>query len=132
MTAMPPIPTLQIRYDMSSMNRPLADRALRFSLGDGSSLVDQDLLMRGGRTARTLVKEGALRVTLVALGSGSSLAPHHADGPITVHVLFGQMRFRAGDSSWSLAAGDLLSLPAGVEHAVESEVGATFLLTVAA
>jgi quercetin dioxygenase-like cupin family protein len=117
---------------MSSLNRPLAGQPLLFHLGGGrSDLVDAALLKKAGRSARTLVKEGPLRVTLIALTAGGTLAPHHAEGPITVHVLDGAIRFRAGEEAWELSAGDLLSLPGGVEHAVESEKGGEFLVTIA-
>ena len=118
---------------MPSINRPLAGKALQFRLGEGqrSQLIDEDLLAKGGRSARTLVKEGPLRVTLVALAAGGILAEHRADGPITVHVLAGRLRFRAGQDEWALEPGDLLSLGAGVPHSVESASGSEFLLTVA-
>jgi quercetin dioxygenase-like cupin family protein len=125
--------TLTVRDFMSSIDRPLAGRALHFRLGSGSGeLIDEQLVTKSGRSARTLVKEGPLRATLVALGPGGTLAPHRADGPITVHVLAGEVAFRTADEAWTLEPGDLLSLPAGVEHSVESAAGATFLLTVAA
>lgn len=118
---------------MSSIDRPLAGGVLRFALGAGlEEHIDRDLLARSGRSARTLVKDGTLRVTLVSLAPGGGLAPHHADGPITVHVLAGAIRFRAGEGEWELGEGDLLSLGGRVEHAVESASGGTFLLTVAA
>lgn len=119
--------------DVPSINRPLSGQTLRFRLSEGhrSQLIDEELLARGGRSARTLVKEGSLRVTLVALDPGGELREHQADGPITVHVLSGQIQFRAGADAWTLEEGDLLSLGAGVPHAVESTGGGEFLLTVA-
>ena len=118
---------------MSSIERPLSGKAIHVRLGAerASDLIDEGLLARAGRTARTLVKEGPLRVTLVALGPGGALAEHRADGPISAHVLSGRVRFRAGEDEWLLEEGDLLSLPAGVPHAVDSEAGGVFLLTVA-
>lgn len=118
---------------MPSIDRPLAGKPLHFRLGEEHrrDLIDETLLDRAGRSGRTLVKDGPLRVTLVALGPGGTLAEHLADGPITVHVLSGQIRFRAGEDEWTLGAGDLLSLGARVEHAVESTDGGLFLLTVA-
>lgn len=118
---------------MPSIDRPLSGKPLHFRLGEGrrSELIDEGLLARAGRSARTLVKEGPLRVTLVALGPGGELREHRADGPITVHVLSGEIQFRVGDDSWTLEVGDLLSLGAGVPHAVESAAGGEFLLTVA-
>ena len=119
---------------MPTIDRPLGRTALHYRLDEAQlpELVDAELLAKAGRTARTLVKDGRLRVTLVALGTGGALAPHRADGPITVHVLSGALRFRAGKDEWSLDAGALLSLGAGVEHAVDSASGAVFLLTVVA
>ena len=118
---------------MPSIDRPLAGEALLFRLGhERADFIDEALLARAGRSARTLVKDGPLRVTLVALAAGGGLAPHHADGPITVQVLSGDLRFRAGEREWRLEAGDLLSLASGVQHEVSSESGAVFLLTVAA
>lgn len=118
---------------MPSIDRPLSGKALHVRLGeqDRARLIDRDLLSKSGRSARTLVKEGPLRVTLVALAAGGAIAEHGADGPITVHVLAGRIHFRAGEDEWTLEPGDLLSLAAGVPHAVESADGAEFLLTVA-
>lgn len=116
---------------MSSIDRPLSGAALRFSLAEERARVnDPDLLTRNGRNARTLVKEGRLRVTLVMVAAGGRIAPHQTEGPITVHVLDGSLRFRAAGKEHALSAGDLLAVDAGVEHAVESESGGTFLLTV--
>lgn len=116
---------------MSSIDRPLSGTALRFTLADERARVDEpELLKRNGRNARTLVKEGPLRVTLVMIAAGGRIAPHQADGPITVQVLDGDIRFRAAGKEHALGSGDLLVVDAGVEHAVESERGGTFLLTV--
>ncbi len=119
---------------MSSIDRPLSGAPLHFRLGDEhrSEHIDSDLLEKAGRTARTLVKEGPLRVTLVSIGAGGNLAPHRANGPITVHVLSGEVRLRTADGEWVLSSGDLLSLGAEIEHDVVSEAGGVFLLTVVA
>ena len=77
-----------------------------------------------------LVKNGPLRVTLVMLQGGGEIVPHRAAGPITVHVLDGEIQFNAAGQDHRLVAGDLLVLDAGVEHYLTSENGGTFLLTV--
>lgn len=116
---------------MSSIDRPLSGAALRFALAAERARVnDPELLTRNGRNARTLVKEGALRVTLVMVGAGGRIAPHLTDGPITVQVLDGDIRFQAAGKEHALGAGDLLVVDAAVEHSVESKAGGTFLLTV--
>jgi quercetin dioxygenase-like cupin family protein len=119
---------------MSSLDRPLAGKPLRFRLGTDapSDLIDEGALARSGRTARTLIKEGPLRVTLVALAPGGVLAEHQASGPISVQVLSGQIRFRVGEEEWMLEEGDLLSLGAAISHSVDAEQRSVFLLTMAA
>lgn len=119
---------------MARIDRPLSGQALRYDLGDPlhSELIDPELLSRAGRSARTLVKDGPLRVTLIAVREGGSLAPHESPGPITLHVLTGAIRLRTDDGSYDLGAGDLLALGAGVRHEVESDTGGVFLLTVVA
>jgi quercetin dioxygenase-like cupin family protein len=91
---------------------------------------DPELLQRSGRNARTLVKNGPLRLTLVVLGPGGQLAEHEAAGPITVQVLDGRIRFSTGDETRVLGPGQLLAAAPGIRHRVASDDGACFLLTV--
>jgi quercetin dioxygenase-like cupin family protein len=116
---------------MSPVGRPLSGDVLRFHLDEERGHVnDTALLERHGRNARTLLKEGPLRVTLVMLRAGGGIAAHRSDGPSTLHVLDGAIRFRGAGQEHRLAAGDLLVAAPGVEHEVASDTGGTFLLTV--
>ncbi|HSJ15284.1 MAG TPA: cupin domain-containing protein [Longimicrobiales bacterium] len=118
---------------MPSIDRPLAGEVLVHDLVQESAhATTADALGRNGRNARTLIKSGPLRVTLVALAPGGEIAEHHADGPITVQPLHGRIRFRVAGVVHELAPGQLLSLAPGVRHAVAAEDAATFLLTVSA
>jgi quercetin dioxygenase-like cupin family protein len=67
----------------------------------------------------------------MGLSPGGALPPHSTENPISIHVLRGEVTFFALDNEYALAAGDVLMLGAGVEHAARSRSGATFLLTVA-
>lgn len=117
---------------MTSLDRPLRGDVLRFRLGEEHLRShDDELIARSGRSARTLIKNGPLRVTLITLAAEGCIAEHHADGPITVHVLHGAVRFRVGEEEIRLDVGDLLSLDGGVPHSVRSKTGGAFLLTVA-
>lgn len=117
---------------MPSIQRPLSGDVLVFALDEERErAADPALLERSGRNARTLLKSGPLRVTLVVLGPGGSLAEHQADGPITVQPLEGRVRFTAAGGDHDLGPGELLSAGPGIRHSVTSEAGATFLLTVA-
>ncbi len=117
---------------MPSIQRPLSADLLTFDLDEERRRTeDPAAIERRGPSARTLVKDGPLRVTLIVLGAGGVIAEHHAPGPITVHVLRGTLRFSALGHDNTLGVGEMISLRAGVRHDVASEDGATFLLTVA-
>lgn len=115
---------------MSPVQRPVSGPALALDLADEMRVL-REQLASGSRTARTLVKNGPLRATLMGLAAGGALAPHSAEGPITVHVLDGLIEFEAGGRTWPLAAGSLFALDAGIEHSVRAPAGGIFLLTVA-
>lgn len=116
---------------MPSIQRPLSGDVLVFELGqERERAADPQLLRRSGRNGRTLVKSGALRVTLVVVAAGGEIAEHQADGPITVQPVNGRIRFTAAGVDHELGPGDLLAAAAGVRHSVRSEEGGTFLLTV--
>jgi quercetin dioxygenase-like cupin family protein len=116
---------------MSSIQRSLSGDVLVFDLKEerdrvaGSSASEQRV-----HTARTLLKNGPLRVTLVALAPGGVIPDHQAEGPITVQVLEGNIRFTAGGRVHDVGPGQLLSAGPGLRHAVASAGGAAFLLTV--
>ena len=46
--------------------------------------------------ARTLVKEGPLRLTLIGLGLGGTIRPHQAEMPLTILVLEGEITLVLG------------------------------------
>ena len=116
---------------MSSMHRTITGDVLVQHLGSDVMTIDQDLLAANGRSGRTLVKEGPLRLTIIGLAAGGTLPPHSTDNPVSIHVLQGDVTFVALDRQYALAAGDLLVFAAGVEHAARSTFGASVLLTVA-
>jgi quercetin dioxygenase-like cupin family protein len=116
---------------MTSFDRPLSGETMVFDLAEEtrtarSARADGD----ARRTARTLLKDGPLRITLIVLEPGAELAEHAAAGPITVQPVEGTIRFRAGADEQLLRPGQVLSARAGVRHAVSSDDGAAFLLTV--
>lgn len=116
---------------MSSLDRPMSGPVLVFDLDQERAVADDpELLSRNGRNARALAKEEGLRVTVVSVAGGGVIAEHQADGPISVQVLSGSIRFRAAGAEHVLRPGSLLTLAEGVRHSVTSEEGGSFLLTV--
>ena len=93
--------------------------------------LDPTLLRQHGRTARTLVKEGVLRLTLMGLSPNGVLPEHSAAGPVAIHVVRGDVVFTGPEGEHSLMEGDVLVFAAGVPHAARSQSGCVFLLTVA-
>jgi quercetin dioxygenase-like cupin family protein len=87
--------------------------------------------IRAGRDGVTLVKTPELRVVLEVLGAGTVLAEHRAPGPMTLHLMQGQLRFRAGDEVLYLQPGELLAIPDRGPHSVEAVTDSAFLLTLA-
>lgn len=117
---------------MASIQRPLSGDVLVFNLAtEIARTADPAAASRKGPAARTLIKNGPLRVTLVVLAPGASISEHHAEGPITVQPIDGRVRFNIAGTDHDLGPGDLLSAGGGVRHSVESDHGASFLLTVA-
>ena len=85
---------------------------------------------RSGRTAKTLVKDGHLRLTLVAMREGAEMREHVVDGPASFQCLHGNIRVQLGDETIELSANSLLVLDAGVSHNVTALRDSTFLITI--
>lgn len=115
---------------MSSMHRTIAGDVLVQHLTGDDRMIDQTLLAQHGRSARTLVKEGPLRLTLIAIAAGGDLPAHSTDGPVTIHVLEGEVVFEAMGREYPLVGGDVLVLAPGVAHSARSAQGCLFLLTI--
>ena len=111
---------------MSSIERQLSGEVMVVELRG-----EPERIPPGGRAARTLLKNGPLRATLVSIAPGGHIPEHHADGPITVQPLEGRIQFTALGKVRDIGPGQLLSVGTGVRHAVASASGASFLLTVA-
>jgi len=79
---------------MSPVQRSISGPALTIDLTAELRIL-REQLAASSRTARTLVKNGPLRATLMGLSAGGALAPHSAEGPITVQVLEGAIEFEA-------------------------------------
>jgi quercetin dioxygenase-like cupin family protein len=115
---------------MSSLQRTIDGDVQVHHLKRDAQTIDQDLLKRHGRSARTLVKDGPLRLTLIALGPGGTLPSHHAEGQVTIHLLEGDVVFTVAEREYALAPGEVLVLGSAVPHAARSKDGCVLLLTV--
>src|ERR1041384_7590253 len=105
---------------MSSVDRPLDGPVLVHRLDKDAQTIDRELVVKRGRSARTLVKEGPLRLTLMAVAPGGHIPPHTAEGPVSIHVIQGDASFTAANATHDLRAGDIVVFAASVEHAATS------------
>jgi quercetin dioxygenase-like cupin family protein len=117
---------------MSSIDRELHADVLRFDLdAEEENATRPDTLDRDGRSGRTLLKEGPLRVTLVVLAPGGGIPEHEArGGPITIQPLRGRVEATVAGADHTVGPGELLAVDRAVPYAMRSEDGAAFLLTV--
>jgi quercetin dioxygenase-like cupin family protein len=102
---------------------------------DLAALLDQvkreDTWANAPRTGITLLKGQRLRVVLVALHAGAEIPSHQTDSPISVQVIEGTLTFRTDAQTLTLRTGQLLTLQAGIRHAVEAVEESAFILTMA-
>ncbi len=105
---------------------------LRFDMASEiDALREQGSPSGTGRAAKTLVKEGPIRVTLVVLRQGAALDEHHAAGPVTIQVLRGIFRLSTSAGDTEARAGELIALDAGVPHTARAVDDCALLVTVA-
>jgi len=110
----------------------LSGRALAFNLkAEEGSLLDKARTARSGRAAKTLVKEGPLRITIVALRKGAVIEDHQVEGPLSIQSLSGRLRITLSGDHIDLPARGLLTLEPGATHDAAALSDATFILTMA-
>jgi len=110
----------------------LQDTVLKFGVAsEVDQLRAQAARSATGRAAKTLVKEGPIRVTLSALRRGVALEEHHVAGPVTIHVLHGTFRLSTDQGDTDVRAAELVALDAGTLQAAHALEDCALLLTVA-
>ena len=105
---------------------------LRFGIPSEVAPLREEAARSGtGRAAKTLVKEGAIRVTLIALRQGVALEEHRVAGAVTIQVLHGAFRLSTNQEAADVHAGELVVLDTAVAHAAHALEDCVLLLTVA-
>ena len=116
---------------MSPMSRALTGEHLSFHLADlVAELRRDDNYVRSGRAGRTLVKAGALRLTLTVLAGDAEVETHHAATPMTLQVLAGRLSYRVGGETFELGAGQVLFFGPGHAQDIRALEQTALLLTI--
>lgn len=108
---------------------PHADGIARFDLSKEIAGAEGRKPWASGIHSQTLVKRPDIRVVLVMMESGARMDEHHADGSVSVQVMRGAIRLRAGREAEELRKDEILTMPPSLPHAVEALEPSVFLLT---
>lgn len=110
----------------------LSGGALLFDLkSEESALIDKARTAKSGRAAKTLVKQGPLRVTVVALKKGAVIDDHQVEGPLSIQSLTGRLRITIGDDRFDLPSRGMITLEPGTTHDATALSDVTFMITMA-
>lgn len=110
----------------------ISGQVLRFRLtAEDTRLRVQAAESRAGRAGKTLVKEGPLRITQVALRKGTPLKAHQVAGAVSLLVQRGRLRVTTAKDALDHGAGELVVLDAGVAHGVTALSDCGILITMA-
>ena len=93
------------------------------------NLVDCVAYQTNTVVSRTLIKSDAGTVTLFAFDQGQELSEHTAPFDALVHVLDGAAEIRINQDTYSVGAGELLTMPANEPHALRAVACFKMLLT---
>lgn len=84
----------------------------------------------GKKDVTVLLDERHLKLATIALRDGTSLPPHRAPVPVTIHVLEGDGVIHAGGKPLAVTGGSLVSLAANEDHDVIPKAASDMLLLV--
>ena len=112
--------------------RRLSGKVLTFLLGaEDDTLRELAESSKTGRAAKTLIKQGPLRITLVAMREGATLPSHQVAGPISIQTIRGCLRVTTEKGDVDVPASGLISLGSGVAHITKARDNCAILITFA-
>jgi len=110
----------------------ISGNVLTFDLKrEHEGLMERARTAKAGRAAKTLVKEGPLRITLAALNRGVSLQEHQVAAAVSIQALRGRVSVEADAARSHVQPGQLLVLDAHIMHRVMAVTDCAILITTA-
>jgi NADH:ubiquinone oxidoreductase subunit F (NADH-binding)/quercetin dioxygenase-like cupin family protein len=82
------------------------------------------------RMAKTLAKEGNLRLVMTLAKGGAILKEHKAEGGVSILVLRGRIRIKVDTNDIELEQSQMLVLSPGARHSVEALEDSAFLISI--
>jgi quercetin dioxygenase-like cupin family protein len=92
-------------------------------------LRQEEQYINDGQASRTLIRATDLRMVVVALRAGKSIAEHHANVTASVQTVSGQLRVQMSGERVDVPAGHVLVMAMGQVHDVYAETDCAFVLT---
>jgi len=93
------------------------------------SLANETRFAPNGIVSRTLLRTENSRVVLFGFAEGQELTEHTSTQHATIQILSGECEFHLAGQPHALKAGDLLSMPPNLPHAVKATSQFSMLLT---
>jgi quercetin dioxygenase-like cupin family protein len=93
------------------------------------SLAKETQFAPNGIVSRTLLRTSTARVVLFGFAMGQELSEHTSTQHALIQILSGQCEFSLAGKPHPLKAGDLLSMPPNLPHAVKATEQFSMLLT---
>ena len=90
-------------------------KAIPFHLADDIAYAD------GAVVSKTLLKKEIGNITLFSFDAGQGLSEHTAPFDAVVYILDGCAKIAIGSESHTVAAGEMLIMPANISHALHAE-----------
>jgi len=98
---------------------------------EGESLLAEARGAAAGRAGRTLVKDGTIRLVLLALKENATIDEHQAPGAVSIQVLRGQVSIGVGSREQVYGEMQTLVLAPNVRHSLAAQQESLVLLTIA-
>ncbi len=119
------------------MNGPahVSDRGLDVPVNELDLVVEAAALLRASpaaHSAKTLARQGPLRVVLLSLPRGTRIPRHQAAAAISVQAIFGAVTFTVAERTTRLEPGKVLVVARELPHDLEASEDSAVLLTLAA
>lgn len=111
-----------------NLNTPLAEMNLNEFI---TQIKSAPAWKNSDRNSVTLYKSESMRIVLFGMRGNAVLAPHKANGVISVQVLEGKIEFTAGQQTAQLEKNQMIALGENIMHSVRAVTESFFLLTVA-
>ncbi len=87
--------------------------------------------MPHGHVAKTVLRNGDLRMVLIVLRPGAQIPRHHAKGSLVIQALDGRAVATLLESSFDLTAGSVLAIEPEITHSLIAIEDSALLLTIA-